>query len=130
MIRVFGTLFLLFIVFVIVAADNGWDYRFFQWEKYLPLGDKMAHFLLLGGVSFVVNLLLNVKRIKIGDRVVLLGSLIVFILITIEEFSQQFIDRRNFDLLDLLANYLGIFIFGQLAAWLNEKYDILEKRII
>ena len=82
LIRIIGILFLLFIGFVILSANLGWDIFFFAWVKYLPLGDKMAHFILVGGISFFVNLLLDVKKIKLRRREILLGSLIVFVFIT------------------------------------------------
>ena len=129
LIQIIGISFLLFIAFVILSANNGWDFFFFAWVKYLPLGDKMAHFILVGGISFFVNLLLEMKQLKVGKTQVLLGSFLVFTFITFEEFSQLFLVRRNFDLLDLTANYLGIFLFGQLAFWICKKYGILEKRI-
>ena len=129
LIRIIGISFLFFIGFVILSANFGWDFFFFAWVKYLPLGDKMAHFLLVGGVSFFVNLLLDVKKIKLGKREVLLGSIAVFTFITLEEFSQLFLIRRNFDLIDLSANYLGILLFGQLALLICEKFHFLEKRI-
>lgn len=88
----------------------------------------MAHFILVGGVSFFVNLLLEVRKTKLGSSQILLGSFLVFSFITLEEFSQLFLVRRNFDLIDLAANYLGIFIFGQLALWICQEFKILEKR--
>ena len=129
LIRIIGISFLLFIGFVILSANFGWDFFFFGWVKYLPLGDKMAHFILVGGVSFFVNLLLDVKKIKLGKWEILLGSFAVFTFITFEEFSQLFLTRRNFDLIDLSANYLGIFFFGQLALLICNKFHFLEKRI-
>ncbi|MFK7775174.1 MAG: trypsin [Saprospiraceae bacterium] len=129
LIRIIGISFLIFIGFVILSANFGWNFFFFALVKYLPLGDKMAHFLLVGGVSFFVNLLLEVKKITLGRREILLGSLMVFVFITFEEFSQLFLVRRNFDLVDLSANYLGIFLFGQLALFICEKFQFLEKRI-
>ena len=129
LIRITGISFILFIGFVILSANFGWDFFFFDWVKYLPLGDKMAHFLLVGGVSFFVNLLLEVRKMKIGKREILLGSCLVFTFITLEEFSQLFLIRRKFDLIDLSANYLGIFFFGQLALLICNKFNILGKRI-
>jgi len=89
----------------------------------------MAHFILVGGISFFVNLLLDVRKIKVRNYQFLLGSFLVFIFITFEEFSQMFLVRRKFDLLDLSANYLGIFLFGNLALWICNEFNILEKRI-
>lgn len=128
-IRILGISFLIFMGFVILSANIGWDFFFFELVEYLPLGDKMAHFLLVGGISFFVNLLLDVRMLKVGKTQILLGSFLVFSFITLEEFSQMFLIRRNFDLLDLSANYLGIFIFGQIALWICKEYKILEKRI-
>jgi VanZ family protein len=125
LLRIIGISFLLFIGFVILSANLGWDFFFFGWVKYLPLGDKMAHFLLVGGISFFVNLLLEVKQFKVGKWEILLGSFLVFTFITLEEFSQLFLTRRNFDLLDLIANYLGLFLFGQIAFWICKKRNFL-----
>lgn len=129
LIRIIGFSFLLFIGFVILSANFGWEAFFFDWVKYLPLGDKMAHFLLVGGVAFFVNLLLEVKKIKLAGKEILLGSFVVFVFITLEEFSQLFLIRRNFDLIDMSANYLGILLFGQLALWICNKFYFLERRI-
>ena len=121
--------FLLFILFVILSANMGWKFFFFRYVDVLPFRDKMGHFLLVGTLSFFVNLLLSVRRIDFLKQKFLLGSFLVFIFITIEEFSQIFLVRRSFDLIDLSANYLGILVFGNIAFWLCRKYDILEKRI-
>lgn len=129
LIRIIGISFLLFCGFVILSANFGWDFFFFAWVKYLPLGDKMAHFILVGGISFFVNLLLEVRKIKLGGKEILTGSFAVFIFITLEEFSQHFMINRNFDLKDLSANYLGIFFFGQLALLICNKFHFLEKRL-
>jgi VanZ family protein len=69
----------------------------------------------MGLLAFFVNLLLNCKKIKVFQVSVLKGSVIVLIIVTLEEFSQIFIDNRSFDLLDLTFDYLGIWVFGQLA---------------
>ena len=121
--------FLFFILFVIISANMGWKFFFFKFGNILPLGDKMAHFLLVGTLTFFVNLLLSVRRFVFYKQKILLGSFLVFIFFTIEEFSQNFLARRNFDLVDLTANYLGIFLFGNLAYWICTKYDFLEKRL-
>jgi VanZ family protein len=128
-IRILGISFLMFTGFVILSADLGWKFFFFAWVNYLPLGDKMAHFLLVGGLAFFVNLLLEVRTIKVAKSQILLGSLLVFSFITLEEFSQLFLIRRTFDLIDLSANYLGILLFGQLAFWICQEFKILEKQI-
>jgi VanZ family protein len=44
---------------------------------------------------------------------VLLGSLVVVILAAAEEVSQLYIPGRSFDLLDLAADALGIWLLGR-----------------
>jgi hypothetical protein len=36
--------------------------------------------------------------------------------VTLEEISQLLVETRAFDLMDLFADYLGIFVFGRLAS--------------
>jgi VanZ family protein len=46
-----------------------------------------------------------------------LGSVLIFLIITIEEVSQVFVTTREFSLLDLGSDYLGI----ALAGWALNK---------
>lgn len=78
----------------------------------------------MGGFSFLLNLALNAKTLKLWKLNYLLGSLIVLMVVTIEEVSQIFVRGRTFDWGDLIFDYLGIFIFGELARFIcrrNEK---------
>ncbi len=77
----------------------------------IPFGDKLGHFFLIGIFAFLLNLSLNCRKVWR----VLIGSLIVSAIVTLEEFSQIFIRGRSFDLTDLVADFLGILIFGKLA---------------
>lgn len=88
---------------------------------WIPYFDKIGHFLLMGGLSFFVNLVWHGKTVSLGPLPVLAGSLLVSLIVTIEEFSQIFIGGRAFDYGDLAADYLGIFIFGQLAGLIYRK---------
>ncbi len=82
----------------------------FSFIYFIPGGDKIGHFSILAIVTFLVNILLAGKKIKIFGHSVFAGSMAVFILITIDEFSQLFISSRSFEYYDLLANYSGIFL--------------------
>ena len=62
------------------------------------------------------------KTVKIWKLNLLVGSLIVALVVTLEEFSQLFIQYRSFDLTDLLFDYAGIFLFGQLAYYLTKRW--------
>jgi polysaccharide biosynthesis protein VpsQ len=83
-----------------------------------PYGDKIGHFLLMGLFAFLVNLSLNMRKIPVFTLRILLGSLIVVILATVEEFSQSFFPSRTASIIDLAASYLGIFIIGNLSIWI------------
>jgi polysaccharide biosynthesis protein VpsQ len=83
-----------------------------------PYGDKIGHFLLMGLFAFLVNLSLNMRKISVFSASILLGSLIVVILATVEEFSQSFFPSRTASIIDLAASYLGIFIIGNLSIWI------------
>lgn len=105
---------------IIFFADfNGTN--FFGFIGNVPFGDKLGHFLLMGAFSFLLNLALSAKTVKFVLFRYLLGSLIVFGLVTIEEISQIFIAGRTFDLTDLIFDYAGIFIFGEAARFIFHK---------
>lgn len=100
---------------IVVLADIRETQHLFLPIRKLPYGDKIGHFLLMGFLSFLVNLTLKAKSFRIWKLKYLLGSIIVLAVVTIEEFSQIFIRGRSFDLRDLAADIAGILIFGELA---------------
>jgi polysaccharide biosynthesis protein VpsQ len=107
------------ISFVVVAgaigaADLGWAPGFFVWMDATPFMDKIGHFGLLAGLAFALNWALGARRFRLGPLSPLLGSAIVAVVITIEEISQLWIPKRQFDLTDLTANYVGILFAGWL----------------
>jgi VanZ family protein len=51
----------------------------------------------------------------------LVGTIIVLFVVTIEEVSQIFIRGRSFDLGDLAADFLGIIAFGELARFMTKR---------
>ncbi|MEM8524019.1 MAG: VanZ family protein [Bacteroidota bacterium] len=111
-IRLLAFAFFAFILFTFTAATLGWSSALLG---KIPYGDKIMHFLLIGGFAFFMNLVLKNRKVSLGSWVVLLGSTAVFTLMTIEEFSQLFVATRNFELLDLACNYAGIFVIGSLS---------------
>lgn len=88
----------------------------------------MGHFILMGVLSFLVNLTLQGARRSIFSREVLLGSLIVTMFVVLEELTQIFIPSRTFSLVDLLFDFLGIYSFGRLAIYALEQRAALPKR--
>jgi hypothetical protein len=102
------------VALIIWLADHRDTQFIFGWLQALPGGDKLGHFLILGGFAFVLNHSLRCRTVALAGRPVLLGSLIVFLLALAEETSQLFIPGRTFDLLDLAADALGILVLGRL----------------
>ncbi len=103
--------FFLFVSLIIFLADAGWAPGFFQWIQHSTGGDKAGHFVLIGGLALCLNLSLGCRK----WRGLMVGSLIVAVLCTAEEFSQLFNRHRHFDWLDLAADYAGILVAGLAA---------------
>ncbi len=112
-----------FLVGVVAVANSGARPRPFAAVRALPFGDKASHFLLMGLLSLLVNLCLSGRSTELGRVRVLTGSLIVFVVVAAEEFSQLFLRYRSFDLIDLLCDGLGIFLFGRLACFLTRTRE-------
>jgi polysaccharide biosynthesis protein VpsQ len=100
---------------VVWLADGGRLPTVILTMKAMPLGDKLGHFVLMGLLSLLVNLSLEATPTRIGPIRLSRGTLLVALLVTIEEFSQLFITSRSFEVADLAADYLGIVLFGRLA---------------
>lgn len=98
-----------------LLADLRDTQHLFRPIRQLPYGDKIGHFLLMGLFSFLLNLALKARTIPIWRINFLLGTLIVLVVVTVEEFSQQFIRGRTFDYTDLIADLAGILAFGEIA---------------
>ena len=62
-----------------------------------------------------MNLFLRGRTFNICKKPIYLGTFIVIVIITSEEFSQMFFTLRSFDLLDLTFDLVGIHLFGNLA---------------
>lgn len=104
-------LYVVAIVAIIVAANSGvLPVRFL---RHIPGGDKTGHFVLMGMLTFLVNLSVAGLGWRLTVPQVCLG---LWIVIGLEELSQLGFSHRNFDLADLAADTLGVFFFGILAA--------------
>jgi VanZ family protein len=109
-------LFSSLIVAIVVAANADLLPRFLERIYYFPGGDKTGHFLLFGILSFLLNrsaLTLLPKRTH--AHLVLTVSLLLAVLIGLEEWSQSLFPARTMDLSDLLASYVGVIAFAFLA---------------
>ena len=116
-IRLVTGLYIGFLFFVVLSANMGWFGEAFA-AVQLNASDKLLHFFLVGGLAFLLNLSLDLASLgKSGLSRVLFqwGTLGLLALATVEELTQLVLPNRNFDLLDLGCNYLGILVLGSFA---------------
>jgi VanZ family protein len=113
--------YVLILAGIIFLADRKGTQYMLRFVGNIPYGDKLGHFCLMGGFSFLLNLVLDARTIGWRKINYLLGSLIVLVLVTLEECSQIFVPRRTFDWDDLIVDYLGIFLLGELARFICRR---------
>lgn len=82
----------------------------------LPLGDKVAHLVLIGGLAAVVGLATGGRTVRLAGVSLRAGSAVVLALAVLEELSQRWVPSRSFDFGDLAADVIGIAIGGALGA--------------
>jgi VanZ family protein len=112
-------LFFLVLILMVIIANLGLGQIYFPFVYNVPGLDKIGHFLLMGMLSFLVNLLLEGRRVSLIKMNILAGNLWVAIIVTLEELSQIFLVYRAFSLVDLAFDLGGIFLGGRLAARLR-----------
>jgi VanZ family protein len=109
-------LFTLFIVVVIVLADTGRLPPSLKRIYDFPHGDKLGHFVLFGLLNFFITLAaIRPLPARSPKWLVLSIGLTLALLIALEEFSQRYFAKRTFDLIDLMAGYLGLMVGGFVA---------------
>ena len=104
--------FSLFILSIIYHANTDGSMGAMSAVRSVMHGDKIAHFFLFGTLGFVMNLAFSCKTWAWFGIPVYRGTALVLLFAIIEEFGQHFISRRHFDLLDLLADVLGLLCFA------------------
>lgn len=107
-----AAVFFLLITMIILAADLGLAAQVFAWVAILPGQDVSMHFILIGGLALLVNMATNRRTISLLGRSIQLGSAVILLLVTLEEFSQIWISTRGFSLFDLSADWLGVWLLG------------------
>ena len=108
--------FTIFIISIIVLADNGNNPPFIRSLYDFKNGDKLGHFILYGLLTFfITRTFLSSLPSKSRSWVTLSVGLILALGIALEEWSQQFFSARTFDLVDLAASFLGVFVGGWTA---------------
>jgi polysaccharide biosynthesis protein VpsQ len=120
-IKILTVIFALAFVLIIIFADWGKMPKFLASLYAFPNGDKVGHFLLVGLLAFLVNLSFSCRIVRFGSRNILVGSLVVAVVMTLEEISQGFFANRTASWLDLIASYGGILFFSWLAVSMFRK---------
>lgn len=118
--KVLSVIFLAFILAVIILADMGEIPASIHALYRFPYGDKVGHFILFGLLNFfLTRAFLSSQPNRRRKLAAVSTGLILAMFIALEEWSQQFFSTRTFDLLDLLASYLGLALGGWLA-WIKK----------
>lgn len=111
-----SALFFVFIISIIVLADNGSIPPFIRSMYDFQNGDKLGHFILFGLLNFfLTRASLSALPSKSRGWVTLSVGLTLALGVALEEGSQQFFSSRTFDLVDLLASFLGVMAGGWMA---------------
>jgi polysaccharide biosynthesis protein VpsQ len=116
-------LFALFTLLVVILADLGLVGQIFGWLYSFPNGDKVGHFILMGTLALLASIGFPTTRIRLFALNLLKSSLILAILICIEELSQMMFPDRIASYLDLAASLAGIFSLGELGAYLKHRLN-------
>ncbi len=117
-IKIVTVIYIFILAGIIILADIGGTQSLLLYVGNVPYVDKIGHFCLMGLLSLFVNLVLEARSVRVWKINYLLGSLIVSAIVLTEEFSQIFVRGRSFDLKDLLFDFVGIVLFGEIARWL------------
>lgn len=101
-------------VFVLIAAMVGFESSVGLAIKGLiasiPYCDKCVHLGMMVTLSFLLYHATQQRRVNLLGRAVLFSSMALSVGISLEELSQAFIPSRNFEIMDLLCNYAGIYL--------------------
>jgi hypothetical protein len=88
----------------------------------VPLADKAIHFSMTVTLSLLLYFATNQRRVNLFGLNVLISCLMLALGFTLEEFSQAFIPSRNFEIMDMVCNYAGIYMGSQMARLLSLKH--------
>lgn len=112
-------IFIGFVIWINVDADNGGRSVFFDIVRHTKDGDKIGHFFLYGILALGCNIALRFRMLGGPPYGVYWGTLLVSIFVITEEFSQRFFPARTVDARDLYADAAGIACFTVLTALIH-----------
>lgn len=117
-----AALLMALIAWVIAQANTGerhpWLDAFLRW----PAADKIGHFMIYGLLAVCLDAAMRWRSIKLPQGWQLpWAGLLVLAFSFMEEASQLFTTTRSPDVLDLLANLLGVGVFCLLGRWVVKR---------
>ncbi|NQZ90179.1 MAG: VanZ family protein [Colwellia sp.] len=120
LISILSVAFLGFIAWIIYLANTAQNSVFFEFVASIPNGDKLGHFCLFGLLTLGANFAFKLKCITLMSSNIYIGSVVVFVLVLVEELSQYFIPNRTLDATDLLADFVGIITFSLITKFIEK----------
>lgn len=113
---------LIFVAFItlVIFLDRGKGSHYVEIMMSIPYGDKIAHFFIIGSLSFFLNLAMNFRRISILNKSFLLANILLIAFMALEELTQAFNPYRHFELSDMMMNNSGIMVFSYLAGMFSK----------
>jgi VanZ family protein len=119
--KILALLFLLFILLIIVGADNGSLASYLRGIYDFPGGDKIGHFVLYGIMAFLLARAFP-QPLRFGCIAIPLAVLALLVFAALEEYSQKFFSTRTSDIVDFAFTFVGI-ATGTWLASLHKKGD-------
>ena len=98
----------LVLIAIVVAADRDALPLLLQRVYNYPAGDKIGHFVLFGGLAFLAALGFPRRTEPLAGVSVPVSTMVIVVLVTLEEASQAWFPGRTASVFDLLASYAGI----------------------
>lgn len=113
--RIAACAFIILFIAIIVIADRGEGSRWWAFIDRILYGDKVGHLVLVGTLSLLCNLAVPTRPYAWLPRFITLTTLVLLVLLSLEELAQAFIPTRTCDIFDWLADLAGLAL-GQMAA--------------
>lgn len=121
MLKTLTTCYAIFLILVVLLADAGYLSSLMAWLHYLPAGDKLCHFLLVGGLSFLVTASWSWHHPRYRYRLAVMTIVAISAVTCLEECSQSMLSHRRYDPGDMACNIAGSWCFGLSALLLPVK---------
>ena len=99
--------FVVFLAMIIILADYRHLPSFITMLYSFPYGDRIGHFVLFGLLLLLLRIAFPVPLIRIMNRNFPVLTLVLAVIIVVEEISQIFIPARTFSWGNLAASLAG-----------------------